>query len=387
VSLLSYIMVNIISTLLRFLPLSSKTGLIRLGNPGRHSPVLLTANYVLTVSRVKRALTGMNAFLLVANSKGINVWCAATGGHLTAHEVISALKTTGIEQLVDHRKVILPQLAATGIEAAMVKEKSGWQVVWGPVYARDIPAFLRAGCQKTRDMRQVEFPWKQRLEMVVAWAFPISIIPGVVMVSFWPKAAAMLVSLVWSLYLLIFICFPVYSHWLSSKGKRVGFIFFDFGHGGLQLVLWGIAMVGLVIYSILTGDHSWAFLLRWAFISLVLVLVVSLDLMGSTPVYKSGLHEDRWLGIFLDEAKCRGVGFCEQVCPRNCYEMDLDRHKVILLGPGQCVQCGACIVQCPFDALYFRSPKGDIVSPETTRKFKLNLMGKRLVRVKDIDNS
>jgi len=197
----------------------------------------------------------------------------------------------------------------------------------------------------------------------------------------------MLVSLVWGLYLLIFICFPVYSHWLSSKGKRTGFIFFDFGHGGLQLVLWGIAMVGLVIYSILTGDHSWAFLLRWAFISLILVLVVSLDLMGSTPVYKSGLHEDRWLEISLDEAKCRGVGFCEQVCPRNCHEMDPDRHKVILLGPGQCVQCGACIVQCPFDALYFRSLKGDIVSPETTRKFKLNLMGKRLVRVKDVDNS
>jgi NAD-dependent dihydropyrimidine dehydrogenase PreA subunit len=383
VSLLSYVMVNIVSTLLRFLPLPGKTGLIRLGNPDRHSPVLLTANYVLTVSRVKRALAGINAFLLVANSRGINVWCAATGGHLTAHEVISALKTTGIEQLVDHRKVILPQLAATGIEAARVKERSGWQVVWGPVYARDIPAYLRAGFQKTPAMRQVEFPWKQRLEMAVTWAFPISVIPGIIMVSFWPEAVAMLVSLVWGLSLLIFACFPVYSHRLSSKGKRVGFIFFDFGRGGFQLVLWGIVMVGLAIYSILTGDHGWAFFLRWAFISLVLVLIVSLDLMGSTPVYKSGLHEDRWLEISLDEAKCKGVSLCEQVCPRNCYEMDLTRHKATLPGPDRCVQCGACIVQCPFDALFFRSPKGDIVPPETIRKFKLNLMGKRLVRVRE----
>jgi CO dehydrogenase/acetyl-CoA synthase gamma subunit (corrinoid Fe-S protein) len=125
VSLLSYVMVNIFSTLLRFLPLPSKTGLIRLGNPDRHSPVLLTANYILTVSRAKRALAGIDAFLLVANSRGVNVWCAATGGHLTAHEVISALKTSGIEQLVDHRKVILPQLAVTGIEATMVKERCG----------------------------------------------------------------------------------------------------------------------------------------------------------------------------------------------------------------------------------------------------------------------
>jgi NAD-dependent dihydropyrimidine dehydrogenase PreA subunit len=382
VNLLSYVMVNIISTLLRFMPLAGKTGLIRLGNPDRHSPVLLTANYILTVSRVKRALAGTNAFLLVANSRGVNVWCAATGGHLTAHEVISVLKTSGIEQLVDHRKVILPQLAATGIEAAMVKERCGWQVIWGPVYARDIQAYLRAGFQKTSAMRQVEFPWKQRLEMAVAWAFPISVISGGIMASFWPGAVAMLFSLVWGLSLLIFACFPLYSHWLSSRGKRVGFIFFDFGRGGLQLVLWGIALAGLAVYSLLTGDHGWAFFLRWAFVSLVLVLIVSLDLMGSTPVYKSGLHEERWLEISLDEAQCRGVGFCEQVCPRDCYEMALSRHKVTLLRPDRCVQCGACVVQCPFDALFFRSPKGDIVPPKTIRKFKLNLMGKRLVRAR-----
>jgi ferredoxin len=383
VSLLSYIMVNIVSTLLRFLPLASKTGLIKLGKPDRHSPVLLTGNYILTVSRLKRALAGINAFLLVANSRGINVWCAATGGHLTAHEVISVLKTSGIEQLVDHEKVILPQLAATGVEATMVKERCEWQVIWGPVYARDIPAFLGAGFQKTPAMRQVEFPWKQRLEMAVAWAFPISIIPGVIMVSFWPEAVAVLVFLVWGLSLLIFACFPLYSHWLSPKGKRVGFIFFDFGRGGLQLVLWGIVIVGLLIFSLLSGAHGWSFFLRWAFVSLVVVLIVSLDLMGSTPVYKSGLHEERWLEISLNEAKCRGAGFCEQVCPRDCYEMDLARHKVNLLGPNRCVQCGACVVQCPFDALFFRSPKGDIVPPETIRKFRLNLMGKRLVRVRE----
>lgn len=386
-NLLSYIVINIVGTLLRFLPLSSKTGLIRLGNPDRHSPVLLTANYVLTVSRVKWALAGINAFLLVANSKGINVWCAATGGHLTAHQVISALKTTGVEQLVDHRKVILPQLAATGIEANTVKERSGWQVVWGPVCAKDIPAFVRAGCHKTPTMRQVDFPWKQRLEMAVAWAFPISVIPGIIMVSFWPEAVAMLTSLVWGLYLLIFICFPIYRQWLSSKGKRVGFIFFDFGRGGLQLILWGIAIIGLATYSILSGGHGWAFFLCWAMISFFLVLVVSLDLMGSTPVYKSGLHEDRWLGISLDEVRCRGVGFCEQVCPRNCYKMDLNERKVILTEPGRCVQCGACIVQCPFNALFFKSPEGDIVPPETIRAFKLNLAGKRLVRVKDVEES
>ncbi len=385
-SLFSYVIVSIVSSLLRFLPLPAKTGLIRLGNPDRNSPVLLTVNYLLTLARVKRALEGVDAFLLVANSKGINVWCAATGGHLTGHEVISALKTTHIAQMVAHRNVILPQLAATGVEAAMVKERSGWRIIWGPVYAADIPAFLRNDCRKTLAMRQAEFPWKQRLEMAIAWAFPVSVIPAVIMVPFWPEAIPLLVCLVWLLSLLIFMSFPLYKRWLGSRSKRVGFVFFDFGRGGLHLVLWGIAMIGLATYSMSTGVHSWAFFLRWAFVSLVLVLIVSLDLTGSTPVYKSGLHEDRRLEISLDEVKCRSVGVCEQVCPRNCYEMNSGQHKVTLPRPDWCVQCGACIVQCPFDALYFRSPTGDIIPAERIRKFRLNLMGKRLVKVKDVDN-
>jgi ferredoxin len=104
--------------------------------------------------------------------------------------------------------------------------------------------------------------------------------------------------------------------------------------------------------------------------------------MGSTPVYKSGLHEDRLFRVSLDETRCRGVGFCEQVCPRNCYKMNQDEHKVRLMEPDRCVQCGACVVQCPFDALFFKSPGGDVLTPETIRKFKLNLMGKRTVRVR-----
>jgi NAD-dependent dihydropyrimidine dehydrogenase PreA subunit len=97
-------------------------------------------------------------------------------------------------------------------------------------------------------------------------------------------------------------------------------------------------------------------------------------------VYKSGLHEDRLLKVILDEEKCRGCGICEQVCPRNCYEMDKDRHIAVMPGADKCVQCGACIVQCTVDALYFGSPKGEIINPEVIRKFKLNLLGKRLAK-------
>jgi NAD-dependent dihydropyrimidine dehydrogenase PreA subunit len=135
------------------------------------------------------------------------------------------------------------------------------------------------------------------------------------------------------------------------------------------------------------GDFSWGFILRWSFVSCIVVLLLSMDLMGSTPVYKSGLHEDRLLKVVLDQEKCRGAGYCEQVCPRDCYEIDRNRHITTMPRAAGCVQCGACIVQCPFDALYFKSPKDEIITPQTIRKFKLNLIGKRLVPAERTNNN
>jgi len=377
----NYIVINIFETLLRVLPVSSKTGLVKIGNPDRNSPVFLTGNYHLTVERVKRALRGIDAYLLVAQSKGINVWCAATGGHFTNHSVISVLKTSGIEKLVDHRNVILPQLAATGVESKTIQKKTGWRIMWGPVYAKDIPAFIKNKLVKTAAMRVVAFPWMQRVEMALAWAFPISLVSALIMVLFWREAILPLTLLVWGLSVLIFLCFPLYSQWLSHEGKRIGFIFFDFGRGGFQLILWGIFMLGLIIYSTADDAVTWGFIFRWGLIAFIAVLILSLDLMGSTPLYKSGLHEDRLLKIILDKEQCRGAGLCEQVCPRDCYEVDKKRHMARIPRTEQCVQCGACIVQCPFDALYFKGPQGERVSPEIIRRFKLNLLGKRFVKV------
>jgi NAD-dependent dihydropyrimidine dehydrogenase PreA subunit len=119
--------------------------------------------------------------------------------------------------------------------------------------------------------------------------------------------------------------------------------------------------------------------LRWGIASLGVLLILSLDLTGSTPSYKSGLHDDRLLAVELDEERCKGAGFCEQVCPTRVFEIDAERRLATLPNTGDCVQCGACIVQCPFDALSFRSPTGERIGPDTVRRFKLNLIGKRSV--------
>ena len=371
-----YLLASIIETLLRLFPFPTKTGLIRIGNPDRTSPVLLTCNYHLTVLRIKRELKGMNAYLLIANSRGINVWCSATGGLFTNHDVISVLKTSGIEKLVDHRSVILPQLAATGIELRTILNKTGWRATFGPVYIKDIRAFLRLG-EKSPRMSEVQFDIVQRLEMAAAWAFPMSVVSVPIMLPLWPQMLLPLILIIWGLSLLIFVSFPLYSRWLSSKGRRVGFILFDFRAGGYPLVLWGLFLAGLAAYFLLSGEPDWGLFLRWGIISLFILLLLSMDLMGSTPIYKSSLHEDRLFSVALDQHRCRGAGFCQDVCPRGCFKVDRSRHTATIQRVQSCVQCGACIVQCPFDALSFRSADGKVILPETIRKYKLNLMGKR----------
>lgn len=373
---LAFVWVTVVQTLLRLLPFPTRTGLITIGSPGRDAPVLLTCNFRLTVERVRRALRGVDAYLLIANSRGINVWCAATGGLFTNHDVVSVLKTSGVEDLVDHRRVILPQLAATGIESEVVHQKTGWRVVWGPVYAKAIPGFLGRGLVKTAAMRTVSFPWTERLEMTFAWAFPISLL-ALLLLPFWPEGVLPIVALVWTASSLVFLGFPLYQRRLRATKKHAGFVFFSFGERGLPVVLWILFLIGLAGYTLLAGEFSWVPILRWGLASLVVLLILGIDVTGSTPVYKGGLQQDRLLRIALNEDFCQGVGVCEDVCPTNVFNVDYVRRSASLQRIHACVQCGACIVQCPYDALYFRSPKGDVLTPETLRRFKLNLLGQR----------
>lgn len=372
-----YVASSVMETLLRVLPFPCKTGLVKIGNPGKDSPVFLTCNFQLTVQRIKRALKGLDAYLLIANSRGINVWCGSVGGHFTNHSVISVLKTSEIEKLVSQKVVVLPQLAAAAIEAEVIREKTGWEAIWGPVYAKDIPQFMGNRLKKEPRMREVIFPWTHRLEMAIAWAFPISAVFSLFLIFLWPAGIVPTICLVWGLSFLIFLSFPLYSSLLSSKGKRIGFVFFDFGRGGFQLIVWGILLFGLLTYSVLLSRFSWSFFLRWGFLFFIVVLVLSIDLKGSTPLFKSSLHEERLFRTFLDRKKCQGVGVCEEVCPRNCFKVDKVEGKAKMPGTSRCVACGACIIQCPSDALRFKGPEGREIFPEAVRKLKINLMGKR----------
>lgn len=138
-------------------------GLYALGNPDKDSVVLVTANYKLSFDCLRSELVGRDAWIIVLDTKGINVWCAAGKGTFGTEELIRRIETTRIAEIVSHRKIILPQLGAPGVAAHQIKKNTGFRVVYGPVRAADIRAFLDAGLKATIDMRRVTFPFRDRI--------------------------------------------------------------------------------------------------------------------------------------------------------------------------------------------------------------------------------
>jgi len=141
-------------------------GLYAVGTPGEGSPVLVTANYKLTFDVLRSHLEGLDAWILVIDTNNINVWCAAGKGAFSSLEVAERVKIVALEKIVNHRRLVLPQLAATGVSARQVKTMCGFEVVWGPVHAKHIVPFLDAGTQTTPAMRRVTFTFKERVELI-----------------------------------------------------------------------------------------------------------------------------------------------------------------------------------------------------------------------------
>ncbi len=141
-------------------------GLYALGNPEAASPVLVSANYKLSFDRLRRAAAGLDAWILVLDTDGINVWCAAGKGTFGTKELVGRIAATGLAAVVDHRRLILPQLAAPGVAGHLVAQRSGFEVVWGPVMAEDLPAFLAAGSVATPEMRRKRFPLRERAALI-----------------------------------------------------------------------------------------------------------------------------------------------------------------------------------------------------------------------------
>ena len=162
---------DIYQTLFRFARFPCEPDTVLIGNPDKSSPVLVTCNFDYTVRHLKDYLEKeqLDCFLLVVNTKGTNVWCAAAERIFTTDTVLSHLKVYNVGELVNHHQLILPQLSVAGVKRKELKEH-GWEGIYGPVYFADLKEFLNNGLTKNKDMQALEYGYWERFKMGLSHA-------------------------------------------------------------------------------------------------------------------------------------------------------------------------------------------------------------------------
>jgi len=148
-------------------------GLYRIGDPSPSAPVIVTCNYRMTIDLVRRDLAGTDVWLLVLETYGINVWCAAGKGTFGTDELVRRIFSTHLADHVEHETLVLPQFGAVGVSANAVRAATGYRIVWGPVRSADLREFLGAGMKATPEMRAVTFTLPERLALA-----PMEFVPS-----------------------------------------------------------------------------------------------------------------------------------------------------------------------------------------------------------------
>ncbi|MHA1428358.1 MAG: HgcAB-like fusion protein [Candidatus Helarchaeota archaeon] len=370
-------------TAMRFFGHQTEIGLIAAGNPSPDSPVLCTCNFKLTVARLYNYLNEKNidAWILVAPTDGINVWCAACGDEFNAGSVITAIKISSLEKYVNHRQIILPQLAAPGVNPQEIKKATGWSCVWGPVQLYDLAEFLQrlpgSIHHKTERERAVRFNFKFRMEMASAFVIPVLLIIAVPLflvlffLHLWIWTILTFAIIAFDTYF-IFLIWPIIPVRLGTRKVLIGTLVIL---TLVSLLAWFITDY-LAIHVLMAASFQgfFAFLNWWPLQVVILLLmgVLIYDADGITPKLRSSLGARSWNKgkmhmterwgvsytltpygkITADLVKCTGCGICVEVCPMLIPIVEKETNKVHLKNPETCVNCRACVKRCPAHALY-----------------------------------
>ncbi len=275
-------------------------GLYCVGTPTADSPVLVTANYKLSFDALRKELDNLDAWILVADTRGINVWCAAGKGLFSTEEIICSVVSARLPEIVAHRELILPQLGATGVAAHKVKKGCGFSVSYGPVYAKDLPRFIEAGNKADDTMRTVTFSLKERAELIPVEIFllgkPLVIIllAGFILSGFGPNIFSL--SAVWTrgvaaatatLFGILTGCFivPLFLNQLPWR---------QFWPKGALAGLAG----GLVCTLIFSGSLHWLSLTALVVWTTTVSAYLAMNFTGSTPFTSpSGVEAEMRRGI------------------------------------------------------------------------------------------
>jgi hypothetical protein len=261
-------------------------GLYALGYPTPHSPVFVTANYTLSFDALRSALAGIDGYILVLDTQGINVWCAAGKGTFGTDELVRRIEAVRLSDIVSHRHLILPQLGAAGVSAHEVKRRSGFDVEYGPVRAADLPEYLKRH-QATEEMRRVRFSLIDRLVLIpveLVHMFVPTLLVAILLyaISGWLAAASAVAAILAGVVL-----FPILLPWLPTRDfSSKGFIL-----GGIVALPFALAMFQRSAAAPLWLRLSSALACLLALPPVTAFL--SLNFTGSTPITsRSGVKRE-----------------------------------------------------------------------------------------------
>ena len=273
-----------------------KPGLYAVGYPGPESPVFVTANYKLTVDYLRGELGGIDGWILVLDTKGINVWCAAGKGTFSTAEIVNRVEATELCRVVSHNKLIVPQLGAPGVSAVEVQKQCGFKVIYGPVRAEDIPGFLAANFKATPEMRRVRFNVRDRITVIpvelVIWfnyalglAALLSLIGGISRSGFSFVALPRAFGLVFTGWLTGGALVPILLPWLPGRAFSVK-------------GLWGALVLWSCVYSLL--DVSPTEGTGWFLVLTAIVSFMAINFTGtSTYTSMSGVKKEMKIAVPL----------------------------------------------------------------------------------------
>ena len=201
-------------------------GLYALGKPTADSPVFVSANYSLSFDALRSSLEGGDGYILVLDTKGVNVWCAAGKGTFGTDEIVKRVFETQLKDVVTHRKLILPQLGAPGVAAHEVKKRTGFWVEYGPVRTADLPEYLKTH-KASPEMRKVEFTLRDRLVLIpvdLIRLIPYTLAAAILMyfAGGWVSSLATITTVLAGTVLFPILLPWIPTHNFSTKGFLLG---------------------------------------------------------------------------------------------------------------------------------------------------------------------
>ncbi len=113
-----------------------------IGEPDANSPLMFTTNFSLTYYTVESDVerSRVPSYILVVDTEGTSVLTAYSGDKLNEKTVADAMAKQNVENLVKHRKLIIPGYVA--VMSGKLEEATNWEVMVGPRECSMLPKYL-----------------------------------------------------------------------------------------------------------------------------------------------------------------------------------------------------------------------------------------------------